>query len=297
MRSLPLLLLLFMFSTILRAQETSLLDLVGEEKPGRQYAKNAFKSSRVIMSHSMEHIAPGAMDFRILHRFGVLSNGVYEMFGLDQATIRFSFDFGITPNLMVGIGRASYKKEFDAFAKYRIMWQQTGEKNRPFSLLYVVGTTISTLKPGATEPQPYFSSRMGYYHQLIIGRKFSNAFSLQLMPSIVHENLVEKASQLNDNIFAGVGTRIKLSQRVALTADYYYRFTPKPAAGIFNPLSIGFDIETGGHVFQLHFTNARGMNERTFLNETSLDWKKGDIMFGFNLSRTFQVKERKVADI
>jgi hypothetical protein len=134
---------------------------------------------------------------------------------------------------------------------------------------------------------------MGYYGQAILGRKFSEGFSLQLMPTIVHRNMVPTINDPHDLLAAGIGTRMKLSKRMSLNVDYYYRLNPNPADGTKNPLSIGLDIETGGHVFQLHFTNAIGMNEKVFLLETTNDWAKGDIQFGFNISRSFQIKKRK----
>lgn len=275
------------------AQEEDLLKLVGEDKPGKEYTDYAFKSSRVIMSHSMELIRPGVMDMRILHRFGNINGGAYEFFGLDNAAMRMGFDFGFTKNLMIGIGRSTNKKELDGFFKYRLIHQAKGPRSLPFSLLFVGGSSMTLLKFSDTARKNYFSSRLGYYGQVILGRKFSEGFSLQLMPTVVHRNLVPAAKDPNDILAAGVGARLKLSRRISLNIDYYYRLNPNADDGIQNPLSIGFDIETGGHVFQLHFTNASGMNEKVFLTETTNNWSKGDIQFGFNISRSFQLKKKK----
>lgn len=152
---------------------------------------------------------------------------------------------------------------------------------------------MSLLKFTDTSRKNYFSSRIGYYGQLILGRKFSEGFSLQFMPTVVHRNLVATPGDPNDMLAAGVGARLKLSKRISLNVDYYYRLNPNPSDGTQNPLSVGFDIETGGHVFQLHFTNAVGMNEKVFLTETTNKWTKGDIQFGFNISRSFQIKKKK----
>ena len=142
-------------------------------------------------------------------------------------------------------------------------------------------------------PKREFKHRLGYYLQGVIGRKFNEALTLQLNPTFLHRNLVPTVNDDN-NIFAtGVGGRLKLSKRVSLNVDYYYVFDKPSGSPFHNPLSIGFDIETGGHVFQLHFTNAAGMNEKEFLTETFNDWGKGDIQFGFNISRAFQIKKRK----
>jgi hypothetical protein len=134
---------------------------------------------------------------------------------------------------------------------------------------------------------------MAYYGQAIIGSKISEGFTLQLMPTVVHRNLVPTVDDPNDMYAMGVGGRLKLSRRISLNIDYYYRINPNNGDGTHNPLSVGFDIETGGHVFQLHFTNAVGMNEKVFLTETTNDWSKGDIQFGFNISRSFQIRKKK----
>lgn len=281
-------------SFVLQAQEEDLLSLIGEDdKKRKEYVDYAFKSSRVIMSHSMEVIRPGVMDLRILHRFGNINKGIYELFGLDNATMRLGFDFGLSKNLMIGIGRSTNKKELDGFFKYRIVHQGKGPGTLPFSFLLVGGSSITLLKFADTSRKNYFSSRIGYYGQAIVGRKFSESFSLQFMPTVVHRNLVPTAEDPSDLYAVGVGTRFKLSRRISMNIDYYYRFNPNVNDESRNPLSIGFDIETGGHVFQLHFTNAVGMNEKVFLLETLNDWTKGDIQFGFNISRSFQIKKKK----
>jgi len=172
------------------AQDEDLLKLVGEDKPQKEFVDYAFKSSRVIMSHSMEMIRPGVMDFRILHRFGNINDGVYELFGLDNATMRMSFDFGITKTMMFGFGRSTNQKELDGFIKYRILHQSKGKGAMPVSVLAVAGSVLNTLKWSDPTRKNYFSSRLGYYGQVILGRKFSESISLQFMPTIVHRNLV-----------------------------------------------------------------------------------------------------------
>jgi hypothetical protein len=275
----------------LHAQD-DLLSLVSGDKPKKEFVDYSFKSSRVIMSHSLEPVRPGVLDFRILHRFGNINGGLYELFGLDNATMRMSFDFGITKNLMIGIGRSTNKKELDGFFKYRLI-HQSKNGGLPFSLLIAGGGCLNTLKFTDTTRKNYFTSRMGYYGQVILGSKITEGFTLQFMPSIVHRNLVPTVDDPNDLFAVGVGSRLRLSKRISLNVDYYYRINPNEMDGTKNPLSVGFDIETGGHVFQLHFTNAVGMNEKVFLTETTNDWAKGDIQFGFNISRAFQLKKKR----
>lgn len=276
--------------------DTSLLDLLGDEKPETTKVTNAFKSPRVINGHSMEMLGEGVLDFRILHRFGKISRGFYDMFGLDQASMRIGFDYGVTPNLTVGFGRTTFLKELDAFAKYRLLWQSEGAKNIPVSVIWVSGITMNGLKNPIAEPEVpvTLSRRLAYYHELIIGRKFTDRFTMQLSPVLVHNNIVGNRLTPNDLFALGVGTRLKVSQRIALVLDYYHAFNRFPNVLSYDPLSIGVDIETGGHVFQLHFSNAAGMNERAFLTDDNGNWLKGDIQFGFNLSRVFQLKKRKV---
>lgn len=274
-------------------QEEDMLKELGEEKPKKEYVSGAFKSSRVIMSHSLEMLRPGVLDFRILHRFGNVNQGISEFFGLDQATIRLGLDYGISNNLTLGVGRGSFKKEIDGFIKWRAIQQATGPRSLPFSLVALAGSTLIGAPWSDPTRQNYFSSRIGYYGQAIIGRKFSESFTLQIMPTALHRNFVETKADPNDLYAAGIGTRMKLSKRVSLNVDYYYVLNQNEALDLHNPLSVGFDIETGGHVFQLHFTNAVGMNERVFLTETTNSWSKGDIQFGFNISRAFQIGKKK----
>ncbi|WP_240409996.1 DUF5777 family beta-barrel protein [Flavisolibacter nicotianae] len=273
-------------------QNEDLLKGVVDTTPKKEKVYNAFKSSRVIMSQSMEMLQPGVLDFRVLHRFGNVNSGAGEFFGLDHASIRLGLDYGLSNALSIGVGRSSYKKEIDGFIKYRPVQQSTGPGATPFSLLGVVGTTIQTGLYSATAPHQ-FTSRLAYYGQLILGRKFTERLTLQLSPTLLHRNYVETQADPNDLFATGFGGRIKLSKRVSLNVDYYAVFNQNSARNVHNPLSIGFDIETGGHVFQLHFTNAIGMNERVFLTETTNDWGRGDIQFGFNISRAFQLKKRK----
>ncbi|MCB9333486.1 MAG: hypothetical protein H6574_20700 [Lewinellaceae bacterium] len=276
-------------------QEDDLLSLV-DEPVELIHITNAFKSPRVVNSHSMEMLQPGSMDFRILHRFGDVSRGAYELFGLDQASMRLGFDFGITPNLMAGFGRSTNKKELDGFVKYRILWQSTGKRTMPLSLVWVSGITVNGLKDvvGVEGMETTFSRRLGYYHQLIIGRKFNERLTLQLTPTVVHMNIVANRLMPNELYAIAFGGRVKFTKRMAFVWDYSYAINRFPGILSYNPLSLGVDIETGGHVFQLHFSNAVGMNERAFISDENSNWLKGEIRFGFNLSRVFQIVKRKI---
>lgn len=273
------------------AQEDSLMNaLEAEQVKVPEKVTGAFKSTRVINNHSMEMLAPGNLDVRILHRFGYINNGISELFGLDDASMRMGFDYGLTKDLNIGVGRSTFRKELDAFVKYRIWQQTTGTKNIPFSVILLQG--ISTWTEKSFTGKVSVEDRTAYYTQLIIGRKFSDKFSLQLMPTYLHRNMAFETGYNKANIALGIGSRMKISKRMALTLDYTHSFTDLPD-NYYNALSFGIDIETGGHVFQMHFSNASGMNERAFITETTGDFFNGDIRFGFNLSRVFSLKKKK----
>ncbi len=285
-------LLLTLLSGSVYAQD-DLLSLLGDETPPKEFVKNGFKATRVITGHSMEHVARGVLDFRILHRFGRLNEGAYGAYGLDQATIRLGLDYGISDRIMIGIGRASNRKEIDGFIKYRMIWQGRGKGSVPFSVVLISGVTKDGLKWADPDRNNYYTSRLAFFHQVLIGRKFSEAFTLQVLPTVVHRNLVETKEDRHDIYSLGIGTRLKLTKRIAINAEYFYTLRDQLGITKTDPLSIGFDIETGGHVFQLHFTNALGMNERSLITDTDGKWGNGDVHFGFNISRVFTLSRPK----
>jgi hypothetical protein len=268
-----------------------LLDLLGEDEPTTEFTYATFKTTRIINGHSVENPADGVLLFMISHRFGKLNSGAYDFFGLDQATIRLGFEYGIGERLSVGIGRSSYQKAYDGFVKYKILRQSSGDRTMPLTMTWFSSMDLFSLKWQDTERKNYFSSRLSFVHQLLLARKFSDKFSLQVSPTFIHKNLVLTEAEDNDTFAMGVGGRLKLTQRVSVNAEYFYLMPGSVADNFVNPLSIGFDIETGGHVFQLHFTNTQPMFERGFITETRGKWTNGDIYFGFNLSRVFTIKK------
>jgi hypothetical protein len=284
-KKIQLITLLFLVASKSFAQtDVSVDDLLGEDPAAqKEYANNAFKSSRVIMGQSMEMLGAGVLDVRILHRFGTIQNGFADMFGLDYASMRMGLDYAISKNLTVGIGRSTLGKEADGFVKYRILQQYKAQKSMPLSVLYTGGITSRKIGADATD-------RLSYYHQLILGRKFSNSFSLQVSPTFLHQNYISSAYNSNDMIALGIGSRYKLSRRMAIVLDAFPVLNGATTSKTIMPLSVGVDLETGGHVFQMHFSNARGMNERAYIGETDQRWDKSQFQFGFNLSRVFTVK-------
>jgi hypothetical protein len=275
----------------LKAQD-DLLSLLGEEET-TDYATAAFKTNRVINLHSLENTSGGVLDVKISHRFGMLNLGLYDLFGLDQASIRIGADYGVSDRLAIGFGRSSYEKTYDGFVKYKFLRQSSGKKSMPITAAAFASTAVKTVKWQDPDRENYFSSRLYYTFQLILGRKFSDGLTLQLSPTLVHRNLVKVSSEKNDVLALGVAGRVKLSKRIALNAEYIYVLPDQLAPGYRNSLSLGFDIETGGHVFQLHFTNSTSMIEKGFITETNGDWADGGIHFGFNISRVFTVAKPK----
>ncbi|AEW00330.1 hypothetical protein A4D02_23670 [Niastella koreensis] len=291
MRKLLVCLLFVAIAGGVQAQELlSMIDT--NEVKKKEFVRNAFKSSRVINGHSMEFIGKGVLDVRILHRFGELNSGAGNLFGLDEANMRLGFDYGISNRLTVGVGRSTAGKELDGFLKYRPVWQSTGPGSFPFSIVLVTGITVSTTPWADTTHKFTFNHRMAFYNEVIIGRKFSEQFSLQVSPIFIHRNLVQLATEENNVYAIGIGGRFKLSKRIAFVADYHYIAKGLDKKIYKDPLSVGFDIETGGHVFQLHFSNATGMNEKAFITNTTSDWGKGEVRFGFNLSRVFTISKK-----
>lgn len=278
----------------LKAQD-ELDKMLENQKPEKEKVNQAFKSTRIVNTHSVEQLGEGVLDFRILHRFGEISGGAYTLFGLDQAHIRLGLDYGVTKNLMLGLGRSNTNKDYDGFIKYRIVQQSKGKGAFPVTISWVSGTVLRTLRYNDSIIDNNFSYRLNYYHQLLIARKFNDYLTLQITPTLVHRNLVNTLEEKNDLLFLGFGGRYRLTRRVTFNWDYAFNLNPNTQQnlGFYNPLSLGFDIETGGHVFQLHFTNSLGLNEKQFYSETSGNIAKNGIRFGFNISRVFTVKKPK----
>ena len=273
-------------SYLVKAQDDlfSLLEL--EDTP--QEVTATFKGTRIINGQSVELPAKGNLQFLIEHRFGTINSGAYELWGLDQAQMRMSFDYGLTNNTAIGLARNSFQKTFEASIKSRLVRQKINGGS-PISITSYNAVFANSIRWANPERANLFSSRLSYAHQIMIARKFNSSLSLQLTPSLIHRNLVEKKDENNDCVALGIGGRYKLTKRVSLNAEYFYQF--KRFNELFvNSLSIGFDIESGGHVFQLHVTNSQGMFERAFIGETIGEWSAGDLYFGFNISRVFSLK-------
>jgi hypothetical protein len=260
----------------------------------REVVAATFKGTHIINAQSIETPGHGTLAFLIQHRFGTLNSGAYEFFGLDQAVLRLSFEYGLTDRLAVGVGRSNIEKTFDGFLKYKALQQTTGSRPMPVSVTLFASSAITTLKFNqvANKPERSTASRLDYAYQVLIARKFSPSLSVQLMPTLIHRNYVPLAGMQNDVYSIGAGLRQKLTKRIALTADYFYLLPGYAADNYYNALGLGVDIETGGHVFQLHVTNAQGMTEKFFVPQTNGNFFDGNIYFGFTVARNFTIKSQ-----
>jgi hypothetical protein len=281
---------LFLSSTF--GQEDLLTMIEKNEKPMVDYTTATFKTTRIVVGQSIELPPQGNLLFLISHHFGAINSGYENLYGLKQANIRLGLEYGLTKWLGFGAGLNTDKNTWDGFIKAKVLRQSTGAKKMPLTVDIFANTAVYTTKWAEPERTNYFSSRVSYAVQLMIARKFSNSVSLQITPSYVHKNMVPTSEDHNDIFTLGAGGRVKLSQRVAINAEYHYLFKGQVVSTkAYNSLSIGVDIETGGHVFQIFLTNSYGEYEETMLTDTRGKWSNGDIFLGFNISRMFTIVE------
>lgn len=266
----------FFIPVFLSAQQDTGFSLLDEELPQQTKVENAFKTTRIINLQSLELTDPGVMDVKINHRFGAVGLGTYEAFGLDNASVRIGAEYGVLPDLAINLGRSSLGRMVDAGVKYRLM-QQTSDDFNPNSVLIYAGAARTADK--------MMGAAWIFTGQLIAGRKVSDRFSWQIAPTAVRgrDGLV---------VAMGLGFREKITPRTTFNAEYIPVFTRPDVAGaptFYNSFSVGLDIETGGHVFQLHFTNSAGMAEPQFIAQNTASWMDRGFRFGFNISRVFTV--------
>ena len=287
------LVLCFSFFCI-QAQDVNLLNMLDSIAPQKvQYAYGTFKSTRVINGHSNERMPEGQLDVRIEHRFGLINQGYYQFFGLDQSNTFMSVEYGIKNWVMVGLNRASVDKTVSGFTKFSILRQSTGEIQMPVSVSALLETNVEGNNWQYPDRKNLFSSRVSYVTQLIIARKMNENLSLQFSPLWIHRNLVPTVVDRNDMFALGFASRYKISRRTSFNIEYYPVISPSwdHQNSYQNSLSFGFDIETGGHVFQFMITNTSGMIEKAFVTETTGKWLNGDLHLGFNISRVFSFKK------
>ncbi len=265
-----------------------------EPTPANDFVLATFKGTRLINFQTIEVPGRHSLDFRISHRFGPLNSGWYDFFGLDGgASIRIGLEYSFDGRFSFGVGRTSYEKLLDGFLKYRLLRQRESGGSplsvTLFSSAYATMQKDVNKEANGFDKYALFSSRLSYAQQIIIARKFSDRFSFQIAPTMVHYNLAEHISDKNDVYILAAATRFKFTKRMALTVEYGYRPLDYTRQKYYDSLGIGIDIETGGHVFQLFATNSFGLLENQFLTHTTDKWSNMGIRFGFNVSRVFSL--------
>ena len=284
MKKIGLIIIAVLFTSYAIAQEDLLNELEGDVVIDKK-VNSVFKGLKIINMESTKLAAKGDLYFVISHRFGSVKSGIKDLFGLDNSNIRFSFVYGFNNWLNAGLSRSSSNKIYDAHLKYRFVQQE--EDKFPVSIVGLNSIEYNTGLDAVNYPLIENKHRYSYAHELLISRKFNENLSLQLAPIYLHQNFVENDLQDNSQYLLGLGGRYKVSKRVTINAEYHAHMNREASSKYVNPLSLGVDIETGGHVFQLHITNSQLMNESGYLTSAAGNWSTGDVFFGFNIWRVF----------
>ncbi len=269
----------------------------------REAVTSTFKNTRIINQQSVETVHSHTLDFRVTHRFGIIGTGsnstssYHNLWGFDESSdIRIAFEYGVTNNFTVGFSRSKYQENWELLGKMKFL-EQTSDNYIPVSAVFFSNIAYSTrqdlrLKYDNPSTSVLSSRRCSFTEQLIIARKFSRRLSLQILGSYIHRNFVITPDD-NDVFSLGLGGRWRVTHSTALVADYIYNFgelrQPGNAFHYYNPLGMGFEFETGGHVFSLMFTNAFSIIENSFIPNTFDTWTKGGFRFSFNISRNFKI--------
>lgn len=268
-----------------------LLNMVNE-KPAKELTTATFKTTRLINFHTIEALGKRSLDFRIMHRFGNLNSGAYNAFGIDGgANIRLSLEYCHDGRFMFGIGRTSSKKIVDGFLKYRLLRQHNHGMPISITIFTSAFHTFERKQIDGINKYNSFTDRMSYCHQIMIARKFNSRFSLQLNAAMVHVNLVDKINDKNDCFVIGALARFKFSKRQAITLEYGYRLNKYSDTKYYDSFGIGYDLETGGHVFQVHLTNSFGITEDQYYMYNTTTWENWGVRLGFNISRVFTLQK------
>jgi hypothetical protein len=279
-----LLILFFLLPAIIYSQD-DLLAEIDSDSIGNQEADAVFKGLKIVNFESTKLMYKKQFVFIVAHRFGSIENGFDSFFGLDDAVTRLNFVYGLSDGFNISASRSSFQKIYEMAIKYRLLKQK--ENGFPFTIVGYNSLLINTALEKDNLPKLEFKHRLGYTTQILISRKVNTNLSLELAPTFFHDNYVAINDQDNSQYALGLGGRYKLGKRWSLNMDYGLHLNRSNDSPYKNPFSIGVDLETGGHVFQMHFTNAQAMNTNGFLGQATGDWGNGDVYFGFNLTRVF----------
>ena len=270
---------------LLAFSQNDLLNEINTDSVTNQDVNAVFKGLKIVNFESTKLISKKQFLFMVSHRFGSIENGFDSFFGLDDAVTRLNFVYGISDGFNISVSRSSFQKIYESSIKYRLIVQKVN--GFPFTIVGYNSILINTALSEDNLPKLEFKHRLGYTAQLIISRKVNTNLSLELAPTFFHDNYVMVNDQDNSQYALGLGGRYKLGKRWSLNMDYGWHLNRASDSPFKNPFSVGVDLETGGHVFQMHFTNSQAMNTNGFLGQASGDWSNGDIYFGFNLTRIF----------
>jgi len=287
-------LILFFFPLAIFAQD-DLLDEIDSEDDNLN-VESAFKSLKIVNLESTKLAAKGDFYFVVAHRFGYIKNGFDDFFGLDNANTQLKFLYGVNEWLTVHVARSTFQETYDLALKYRLAAQK--KEGFPVTIVGFNSLAINTELKEKDFPKLTFENRLSYVTQILVSRKFNEKLSLEIAPTHFHENTLRDILDENNQVISpnpqdnsqfalGMGGRYKLTSRWSINMDYIAHLNRTKESIYKNPLSIGFDLETGGHVFQMHFTNSNAMHEAGYLGQTAGDWGKGEFGFGFNLVRVF----------
>lgn len=267
------------------AQDDLLKDLDNTKSDKKEIEIAAFKGLQVCTMQSTKLAAKGEFYFLVSHRFGDLTDGLNNFFGLDNARTKLGGLYGVTNWLTVGLSRQTYNKIFESTIKYKLMNQEVN--GFPVTIVGYNTLDINTALSTDLYPELKFSNRLAYTSQLIVSRKFSPSFSFELNPIYVHKNLYDPSTERKDELLVGAGGRYKLTKRLSLNMEYAAKTNAIEHDIYHNPLTVGLDIETGGHVFQLVFSNSQSMNDVSYFTNAAGKWNDKGIFFGFNMYRVF----------
>lgn len=241
----------------------------------------SFKALQIVNLQSTKMPKQSDFYFVVSHRFGSLKNGMSTFFGLDNATTKLGFIYGIQDWLSIGISRHTLNKAYEGSLKYRLIKQ---DEKSPITLVGYHTIQVNSQLDSDVYPYLTFENRLNYTSQILASSALSTSLTVEIIGSYIHKNIYNPDIENQKQFSIGGGGRFKLSKRLSINAEYMYSNQPSFYK---NPLSLGLDIETGGHVFQLLFTNSQGMTESSYLTNATGEWGKGDIFFGFNLYRVF----------
>jgi hypothetical protein len=309
MKNLLALILLLFTATVLNAQTTktdtatsatdSLMKTLSAPAKGEPVVAT-FKATRLILSQTTETVKKKELNFLVIHRFGDIggsSGGGKTLWGLDNSSdIYIGFEYGLTDNLNIDFGRSKFESLIDLGLKYNILHQKT-DNSLPVALTLIGKTGFKTYHVNTTVFDNY-GNRFSYLAQVVIARKISTGLSLQVSPMYIINNVPYPFLPGNEKSFLAIAAtgRLKFSKRMGLVVDYVHPFSNfrknSNAPEFYDGLGVGIEIETGGHVFTINFTNAQAISEFNYLNDTESSWDKGQFRLGFTISRIFDFNKK-----